>query len=132
MSDKNVSGMRTICRWRDRASYDPMRESHILGRVCPPGTPAITWNKRQRYVSPSYSTTMAKERDTAKAASHFFSRKTTCLRGCFSRVCIRFPRKKDSAFDWVSYDCLISNYVNWLRCVPSRPSENCASFLDFT
>jgi len=29
MSGKNVSGMRMICRWRDRASSDPMRANRI-------------------------------------------------------------------------------------------------------
>lgn len=41
--------MRTIRRWRDRAPSDPAHESHIFERACPPGTPAVSRNKRQHF-----------------------------------------------------------------------------------
>lgn len=60
--------MRRICRWHDRGFVrSDARESHMLGRVCPPGTSAITRNKRQRFfVGFHRRGRWLKERDTAR------------------------------------------------------------------
>lgn len=128
MRGKNVSGMRTIRRWHDRPMRSA-RESHILARVCPAGTPAITRNKRQRFGFHRVTQQRLKSEIQQRRGCislPLFEEGPRCPRGSPPLACPRSvsPRERFRTFDWNSYgDRSISNRVIGFDAF-HRPSEN--------